>query len=112
MECRQKREALAHALQQGYFAVEVDGAYLQLDAAEAQLHLLFQPSGHLVEVAHPDEAVDGDAFLPGGKSRLQVEERGLQPEEDGGVGAQGVVVDAAFCFEGPAQPGQYVFVVR
>ena len=96
------------------------GAYLQLDAAEAQLHFLLQPSGHLVEVAHPDEAVDGDAFLPGGKgggeeahaSRLQVEERGLQPEEDGGVGAQGVVVDAAFCFEGPAQPVQYVFVVR
>ena len=36
------------------FAVEVDGAYLELDAAEPRVELGFEALHHRSEVAHPD----------------------------------------------------------
>ena len=66
-----RAEALAQLPDEVQLLVEADGAYFQLDAAEALLQLLFHALQHLVVVAHPHQAVDGYALLAAGEGRVE-----------------------------------------
>ena len=77
------------------FTTKVYGSNLKFHAMEASFHLLLKPGEHLIEVAHPYESVDADAFLTACERRveqtafasvLKVEQSRLQAEEDRRVG--------------------------
>ena len=114
-------EVASDEVEQRQFALEVDGAYLQLDAAEARPHLLLDACIHLVERAHPDESVGDDALLSAGKgavpqtpfpSGTEVAQGGLQSEADGGIVAQEVVGQLSVGFRQPAGASQGLLIVR
>ena len=77
------------------FAFEVDGADLDLDAAESLPEFVLEAKGHLLEIAHPDQSVDGNAVLAVREGRGEVRfapqlgfqpaQGHLQPEADRGV---------------------------
>ena len=66
------------------FALEVDGADLDLDAAESLPEFVLEAKGHLLEIAHPDQSVDGNAVLAirkgGGEVRF-APQLGFQPAQ-------------------------------
>ena len=78
---------------------------------EASLHLFLKSGEHLIEVAHPYESVDADAFLAACEGRveqtafasvLKVEQGRLYTEKNGGVGTKHVVVHVARKLNHPA----------
>ena len=78
-----EREAVAYTLDKVEFLVEVDGSNLEFDTAKAFFQFLFHALEHLVVVAHPDEAVDGNAYLTTTKSGVKHDVAMLQIEQGG-----------------------------
>ena len=81
-------EAITNATDEVEFLVEVNSADLEFDTAEAFLQLIFEALEHLVVVAHPDEAVDGDTGFAAGEGGikqtiavLEMEQRCLQTKK-------------------------------
>ena len=112
-------EVSADMCQQFQFAFKVDGTDLELDATETVLHLLFNTAIHFVEVAHPNEAVDGDArfsLTEGRRPELQaaglkMEQSSFQSEEDGGIREQGVAVYLTGLLKTAAGGGKYLVII-
>ena len=89
------REAGTEEGDEAEFVVPIEGANLELDAAEAGEDFLLGLLEHSVVGVHPYEAVGGDAFLAAGEGRLieegrlaQVVEGGLEGEEEGRISPQ------------------------
>jgi hypothetical protein len=90
-----EREPIPDSFDEVEFLVEVDGTDLKLDAAEASLQFLLHTLKHFLVIAHPDEAVDGDADLATRKSgveeavaMLEIQQSRLQAEKHRGVVAE------------------------
>ena len=81
-------ETITNTLDEVEFLIEVDGADFEFDAAEALLQFLLHTTEHLLVIAHPDEAVDGNAYFAtreGGIEEtvaiLEIEQRHFQAKE-------------------------------
>ena len=62
--------SVAQTTNQGHFIVKIDGSYLDFHTREALIEFQFQAPTHRVKIAHPHQAVDGNAFLATGKRRV------------------------------------------
>mgnify|MGYP001523746012 CR=1 FL=1 len=95
------------------FPVEIDSDDLQLDAAEALLHLFLYLFQHVLIIAHPDQSVNGDARLPPREGRVVMPPTTLfimthghfQSEKDGWVMAQRFGVNISLLFQIEASLG-------
>ena len=98
------RESAAYMAHKVEFAVEVDGANLQLHTSEAGTHLLLQALQHLLVVAHPHQSVYRYACLATSETvveqhacaaTLEVEQSRLKSEQNRRIRTQSVVADVA-----------------
>ena len=113
-------EGLADVADEVELFFKVDGSDFQFHTAESRPEFLLQPSVHLVESPHPDQSVDGDAFLATSERRIEEIDASLgfqlcfcrlQSEEHGGIGTHCIGVDASRPAEAVAESAQFLFIL-
>ena len=110
--------SVAYALHEFEFILKADGTNLEFHAVESLVEFLVEPLGHLFEIAHPYQSVDGDSLFSPAEwgveddvTRLQMEHGGFQSEEHRWIVAQEFWVETSRLFYLVAEAAQQLGVV-